>query len=104
MAKERPTLTETDEGKTVVDAAGNDIGVVTDVTAEGIYVKPDPSLVDRIKTTLKWEGYDEDAYRIDTDRIERTTGTDVELRAEDEPRTKDEPETEEELESEGEPT
>lgn len=82
MTDERATLSETDEGKTVVDADGTEIGMVTDVTADGIEVEPDPSLVDRVKATLDWGERSADAYRIDADRIDRITGTEIELRAE----------------------
>lgn len=81
MTNERATLSETDEGKTVVDADGTEIGMVTDVTADGIEVQPDPSLVDRVKATLDWGDRPENVYRIDVDRIDRITGSEIELRA-----------------------
>ncbi|WP_336003430.1 hypothetical protein [Halorientalis halophila] len=77
MDADRPTLRETDEGKTVVDDAGESIGMVTAVRDDGLYVFPDPSLVDRVKATLDWEGHDEDAYRVDRERVVQVTGTEV---------------------------
>jgi sporulation protein YlmC with PRC-barrel domain len=82
MTDERATLSETDAGKTVVDADGTEIGMVTDVTTDGIQVQPDPSLVDRVKATLDWGDQPENVYHIDTDRIDRITGTEIELRPE----------------------
>lgn len=83
MGEKRPVLQKSEEGKTVVGAAGEEIGMVTRVTADAIYVHPEPSLVDRVKATLDWRGYDEDAFRIDADLIERIDGTEIEIRAGD---------------------
>jgi hypothetical protein len=85
MTDERPTLRESDEGKTVVGGDGTEIGIVTDVSPDSIEVQPDPSLVDRVKATLDWGGRDEDAYRVDTDRIDRVTGTEIRLSGDDDP-------------------
>jgi sporulation protein YlmC with PRC-barrel domain len=90
MTDERATLSETDEGKTVVDADGTEIGMVTGVTADDIEVQPDPSLVDRVKATLDWGDRPENRYRIDADRIDRITGTEIELRPEAESDTEPE--------------
>ena len=80
MTNERATLSETDEGKTVVDADGTTVGMVTRVTDEAIYVRPDPSLMDRIRATLEWGDDDEDDYRIETAEVARVTGSEIELR------------------------
>ncbi|WP_424020023.1 PRC-barrel domain containing protein (plasmid) [Halorientalis pallida] len=80
MTGERATLSESDEGKTVVDADGTEIGMVTAVSGDSFEVQPDPSLVDRVKATLDWGEQSEDVYRIDANRIDRITGTEIELR------------------------
>ena len=68
-----------DEGKTVVDATGAEVGMVTDVEGDILYVDPHPSIADRIKTTLGWGEPDEDDYTISPDRIARITRDQVEL-------------------------
>lgn len=84
MTDERPTLRESDEGKTVVGGDGTEIGMVTDVSPDSIEVQPDPSIVDRVKATLDWGEHGGDAYRIDTDRIDRITGTEIRLGGDEE--------------------
>lgn len=73
------TPSEDNEGKTVVDAHGETIGMVVEVEADTIYVDPDPSLTDRIKAVLDWGEMEEDAYPVDVDRIVNITDDQVEL-------------------------
>lgn len=70
---------EDDEGKTVVDATGDEVGMVVEVEGDTLYVDPHPSITDRIKTTLGWGETDEDDYPIGPDRIARITRDEVEL-------------------------
>lgn len=42
-----------DKGKDVVDTRGREIGVVTDVEGDTMYVDPDPSITERIKSKLR---------------------------------------------------
>lgn len=42
-----------DRGKDVVDGRGREIGVVTDVEGDTMYVDPDPSVTERIKSKLR---------------------------------------------------
>ena len=47
-------LTDADEGKRVIDANGNEVGIVSTVEGETALVDPDPSLTDdeiRLDTT-----------------------------------------------------
>ena len=46
----------TDEGKTVVGTDFRDIGMVTDVHNETLYVDPNTSLSDKVKQQLEWDG------------------------------------------------
>lgn len=71
--------TEDDEGKTVVDASGEEVGLVVDVRGDTVYVDPHPSIADRIRTTLGWGESDADDYTIGPDRIARITNDRVEL-------------------------
>lgn len=68
---ERVSLSEDDEGKTVVDASGSEIGMVVEVEADTMYVDPHPSLTDKIKTALDWGGRDEDAYPVTASKVDR---------------------------------
>lgn len=75
----RTRITEDDEGKTVVDAHGDPVGVVEEVSGGKAYVDPEPGLVDRIKTTLGWGEADKEDLTIDEEHIERVTDDEVEL-------------------------
>ena len=91
VGDESAVLSEDDEGKTVVDATGDEVGMVVGVEGDLLYVDPHPSITDRIKTALGWGGPDEDDYTIGPDRIAATTDdavrlVSVEPEAEDEPR------------------
>jgi hypothetical protein len=69
-----------DEGKTVVDASGDEVGTVTGVERGTVYVDPDPSTVDRFQSVLGWSDVDEEQSRpIPADRIARITDERVEL-------------------------
>lgn len=64
------TLTESDEGKKVVDHSGNDVGVVSGVRGGQVYVNPDPDITDSIRAKLGWETIDADDYTLDQSAIE----------------------------------
>lgn len=67
------------DGKTVVNADGKRIGVVSGVEAGTAYVDPDPGITDKIKTTLGWEDVDEDDYPLPEASIERITEDEIHL-------------------------
>ena len=73
------TPTDADEGKDVVDATGERIGVVVEVDEDTIYVDPHPSLADRIKRALDWGDASDDASPIPVSHIARITDDEVEL-------------------------
>ena len=81
---DHPMPTEAEEGKTVVDATGEEVGMVVEVDAGTVYVDPHPSLTDRIRAVLDWGGRDEDAYPLDRDHIARITDDEVQLTVEEE--------------------
>ncbi|AGN01413.1 hypothetical protein L593_07340 [Salinarchaeum sp. Harcht-Bsk1] len=74
------TFTETDEGKRVVNASGDKIGVVSGVRNDNVYVDADPSISDRIRATLGWEHVDEDDYVLDQDKINTVTEDEIRLK------------------------
>jgi hypothetical protein len=76
---ERIHPSKDDEGKDVVDATGEKIGMVSKVEEDTIYVDPHPSLADKIKTALDWGDREKDAYPLDASNIARITDKQVEL-------------------------
>ncbi|MEM4781152.1 MAG: PRC-barrel domain containing protein [Halalkalicoccus sp.] len=73
-------LTSEDEGKDVVDANGEKIGVVQSVRAGTAHVNPDPGVTDELKSTLGWGDADEDTYALDDHRIEAVTDDAIQVR------------------------
>lgn len=65
------SFTDDDEGKTVKNAAGDDIGMIKEVRGETAYVDPDPGLTDQLKASLGWGDSDQDTYALQSDRVER---------------------------------
>lgn len=68
-----------DVGKTVVNASGEDVGMVTAVEHGTARVKPDPGITDSIKATLGWQGSTEDTYPLQEDAIAQVTGNEIRL-------------------------
>lgn len=73
------TLTESDEGKKVVNQDGDTVGRVVDVRDDGAYVDPDPDVTDTIMSKLGWGERDEETYRLDESTIEDVTDDEVRL-------------------------
>lgn len=74
------SLTEDDEGKSVVTADGETVGMVTEVRENTAYVDPEPGMFDRIKAKLDWSDSGEDAYPVGADAIEEITDDELRLR------------------------
>lgn len=72
-------LTNDDEGKTVVTADGDTVGMVTGVEGDRAYVDPDAGLTDQIKSTLGWENVDEDDYAVEASQIDDVTDDEIRL-------------------------
>lgn len=77
----RVSLTDRDEGKDVVDASGEEVGMVVEVdeAEEMAHVDPHPGLTERIKAKLDMGEADGDAYRLWEEQISRITDDRVEL-------------------------
>ena len=73
-------LSDDDIGKTVTDHQGTEVGVVTGVEPDTVYVNPEAGITDRIKATLGW-GDEDDAYAIGADQIDRVDDDEVILRS-----------------------
>jgi hypothetical protein len=75
----RTSVTEEDEGKSVVDHEGNPVGMVEEVSGGKAYVDPEPGIVDRLKIRLGWGNADEEDYALTEKNIQRITDDEVEL-------------------------
>lgn len=64
---------ERDVGKLVVAATGDEVGMVTAVEDDAVYVDPHPGMTARALGKLGWTGADDDDVAIDATRIERIT-------------------------------
>jgi hypothetical protein len=76
------TLTDEEEGKTVVDASGEPLGLVTAVEEDTAYVEPNPDLAESIAARLGWGDAEEDDYTVHADAVGETTDDEVRLREE----------------------
>ena len=74
------TFTEADEGKRVVNASGDKIGVISGVRDDTVYVDADPSISDRIRARLGWDSVDEDDYVLEETKIDTVTDDEVRLK------------------------
>ena len=73
-------LSDDDEGKTVVDAHGTTLGLVTAVEGDRAFVEPDPGITETIKADLGWGDADADEYTVHEDAIERREDEQLRLR------------------------
>ena len=67
------------EGKHVINADGDEIGIVSGVRGGVAYVDPDPGIGDKIKSMLGWDDVEEDDYTLRSENIERITDDEVHL-------------------------
>lgn len=70
--------TEAETGKAVVNARGEEIGVVSTVQGGTLYVDPSPGLAERVRSSLGW-GSDDESYPIDEERITRIDDDEIEI-------------------------
>lgn len=75
-------LSPDEVGKDVVDATGEKIGMVTDVSEDGrtMYVDAHPSITERIKAALDWGGADDDDYPVDIGQIDHIERDEIKLK------------------------
>ena len=73
------TFTDDDEGKRVVNANGEEIGIVEHVEAGNVHVDPDPGIADSIKSKLGWGDADEETYTLNEDNVESVTDDEIRL-------------------------
>lgn len=76
----RTNLTENDEGKRVLNADGETIGMISGFRGGKAYVDPDPGITDKIMSRLGWEDVDEDHYALDSDMVAQISDDEVHLK------------------------
>jgi hypothetical protein len=69
-------------GKKVVDATDEEIGTVTAVDGETMYVDPHHGITERVMSTLGW-GDEEDSYPVRSDHVERIDDDRIVLKTEE---------------------
>jgi hypothetical protein len=74
------TVSESDEGKKVVNAHGDVIGIVSGVRGGTAYVDPDPEITDKIMSKLGWNSTDEEDYPLKQSNIDVITDDEVRLK------------------------
>lgn len=73
-------ITDDDQGKNVVNADGDTIGVVKEVRGDRAYVDPDPGMGDQIMSKLGWSHGGDEEYPLDSSRIGEVTGDQIRLK------------------------
>ena len=75
-------LTEDDEGKFLMDAEGEQIGIVTEVDDGVAHVEPDPNIGEALIQSLGFGDADEDDIEVHGDAVETVTESELRLRGE----------------------
>ena len=75
------TLSDSDVGKTVVDASGKELGMIASVEGNTAYVNPNPGFVGKLKAKLGMGGGSNDDYEVTEDMVD-SVGDEVVLRGE----------------------
>lgn len=74
------TLTEEDEGKVLVDAEGEELGVVTEVEGNVGYIDPNPGLGEAALAAFGHADHNEDDLVIEDDIVAAITDEEIRLR------------------------
>ncbi|UTF54594.1 hypothetical protein [Natronosalvus rutilus] len=82
----RVTLSDDEIGKAVVDTAGEELGMVTDVEEGGetMYVDAHPGITEKIKAALDWGNVNDDDFPVEANEIEHVTDDQVVLKGAEE--------------------
>jgi|GEM_PF-2436663 len=72
-------FSDDDIGKVVENGNGEPVGIVAAVEDEIVHVRPDPSAVESIKSSLGWEGVVEKTVRLDRTAVRDRTADTVRL-------------------------
>ncbi|WP_226006357.1 hypothetical protein [Natrinema salinisoli] len=77
-----PRITDDDIGTRVVNANGDEIGMVADVEHGTAHVEPDPGITDSVKATLGWSDSGEDTYPLQDEAVDHVTDDEIRLESE----------------------
>ena len=72
-------ITEEDEGKRVVNADGDTIGMVSTVRNGTAHVNPDPGITDKITAKLGWDDVNEEHYPLERSKVDTITDDEIRL-------------------------
>lgn len=73
-------FTSDDEGKSVLTADGDMVGVIEETAGSYAHVKPHDDLSQSIRRRLGWTEEGEDTYRLDKSKISKFSGDEVHLK------------------------
>jgi hypothetical protein len=73
------TFTDAEEGKTVRDQSGNEIGRIVKVEGGVAHVDPDPGITDTVMSKLGWGDRHEGTYEIEPSAVDSVTDDEVRL-------------------------
>lgn len=73
-------FTDDDVGKTVRNADGDEVGIVTVVEGDVVHVEPDPGILDSIKAAIGWDEPGPDTVAVEAESVAEVTGDAVRLR------------------------
>ncbi|AHF99324.1 hypothetical protein HALLA_11090 [Halostagnicola larsenii XH-48] len=68
-----------DVGKSVVNANGDEVGIVSDVEHGTAHVKPDAGITDTIKAKLGWQGTDEETFPLQEAAVASVSDDEIRL-------------------------
>ena len=72
-------FTDDDVGKTVVNANGEDVGIVAAIEHGTAHVEPDPGMFETIKAKLGWEGSGDESYPLQETAVAEITDDHIRL-------------------------
>ncbi len=78
------SLSDDDQGKEVIDEAGEQVGIVANIESDMFYIDPEPGFTDRLKARFNWGEPDQDAYPVNVSQISDVTDDEVILSGHDE--------------------
>ena len=74
-----PRFSDDDAGKTVKNASGKKVGIVSAVEGDSLHVKPDPGIADSIKAKLGWQTTSGETATISEHSIDHITDDAIHL-------------------------
>lgn len=69
-----------DEGTTVVNTDGDEIGTIDEIRGNRAYVKPESGLTQRIRDRLDWDDENKDRYVLNPSRVDIFAGNKARLK------------------------